>query len=205
MRMGTAMERAGLSTDCTNTVDESLCKHSGISEGFWMESITAGMKGLMSLFSQVFIAERAAAVAASLTSFLVSHIAAEIAGKALFKKREKGTGERSARIAMYLRPHILVCQEVDSTAEMSHPMTVLIPCKQTFSMMALPASSAAVRTSAFFLSAMSSRILGRKGTMKDSALVVSASMMFLMAIKAPSAVARSSMHLPRVWVTSHSA
>jgi hypothetical protein len=41
---------AGLSTDCTKTVEESLCSVSGTSSGFLIASITAGMKGRMSRF-----------------------------------------------------------------------------------------------------------------------------------------------------------
>lgn len=48
--MGTVIESAGLSTDCTNTVDESLWRVSGTSSGYLMASITAGMNGRISRF-----------------------------------------------------------------------------------------------------------------------------------------------------------
>mmetsp|Transcript_9670 Transcript_9670/g.23949 ORF Transcript_9670/g.23949 Transcript_9670/m.23949 type:complete len:226 (-) Transcript_9670:568-1245(-) len=116
MRRGTVMESAGESTDCTNTVDESVCTVSGTSSGAWMALMRAGTKGLMSLLSHEAHANSMVLVATCLTCCLVSHIASEMTGMDFASVLEKARGCLSASWPRSTRAHILVCHLVSAMA-----------------------------------------------------------------------------------------
>merc|ERR1719183_3144030 len=203
-RMGTAIDSAGLSTDCTNTVEDSLGRGSGTSLGFSMASITAGMKGRMSLFWQVSRHLRVASLAACFTSFLVSHIAADTTGTTWYSVRAKGASDCSANWPRRRRDHILVCQLVSAMPAKRNGCTFLAAYWLQMPMIEGPAASAAARTSFDFLSATADSTLGRKGTMKGSALKPTSSQMVSMARSAASEVARSPSNFLMVSTTPHS-
>mmetsp|Transcript_64112 Transcript_64112/g.93853 ORF Transcript_64112/g.93853 Transcript_64112/m.93853 type:complete len:229 (-) Transcript_64112:1063-1749(-) len=190
-RMGTVMESAGLSTDCTKTVDDSLCSVSGTASGNLMASITAGINGRMSRFWQVLRALSVASLAPFLTSLRVSHMAADTTGTTWLRVRAKGIVARSANCPSKRSERSLVCQLSSAMPAKSSFSTFLAACGTTISIMAGPVSNAAVRSPCDFLSATRCSTFGRKGSMKGSALPPSSSQQPLIPYSAPSAVCRN--------------
>mmetsp|Transcript_15787 Transcript_15787/g.37735 ORF Transcript_15787/g.37735 Transcript_15787/m.37735 type:complete len:264 (-) Transcript_15787:670-1461(-) len=114
-RMGTVMASAGESTDCTNTVDESLCTVSETSSGFLMALMSAGTKGLMSLLETASQHLAMQSAAAFLTSALVSHMASDTTGIASGRHRANASGIFSAMLPIDLHATALTCHLVSFT------------------------------------------------------------------------------------------
>mmetsp|Transcript_13998 Transcript_13998/g.28951 ORF Transcript_13998/g.28951 Transcript_13998/m.28951 type:complete len:264 (+) Transcript_13998:630-1421(+) len=114
-RIGTVMARAGESTDCTNTVDDSLCTVSETSSGFWMALMRAGTKGLMSLLDTASQHCFMASAAAFFTSALVSHIASDTTGMASGRHRANASGLFAAMLPIVLHATTLICHLVSLT------------------------------------------------------------------------------------------
>mmetsp|Transcript_68334 Transcript_68334/g.142421 ORF Transcript_68334/g.142421 Transcript_68334/m.142421 type:complete len:423 (+) Transcript_68334:2010-3278(+) len=170
-RMGTVIASAAESTDCTNTVDESLCTVSGTSEGFWIALMSSGTKGLMSRFDTESQHCLIAAVAHSFTSFFVSHIAADTTGIASGRQRENGSGCFSAICPIMRQATTLICHLVSWTPTYSMRRIDRHAHGHATVQMSLSAPSAVVRISAF-LWAQSLRRSGMKGTIRGSDMVV---------------------------------